>query len=63
MISLSKQAEEIDVYLKENKIRLGSKQKEILEYIKNVKEIDLGKLLENTNATRQSINGLKEKIL
>ncbi|CEJ74815.1 Primosomal protein N' (ATP-dependent helicase priA) (Replication factor Y) [[Clostridium] sordellii] len=61
MISLSKQAEEIDVYLKENKIRLGSKQKEILEYIKNVKEIDLGKLLENTNATRQSINGLKEK--
>ncbi|CEP47055.1 primosomal protein N' [Paraclostridium sordellii] len=61
MISLSKQAEEIDEYLKENKIRLGSKQKEILEYIKNVKEIDLGKLLENTNATRQSINGLKEK--
>ncbi|CEK31422.1 primosomal protein N' [[Clostridium] sordellii] len=61
MISLRKQAEEIDVYLKENKIRLGSKQKEILEYIKNVKEIDLGKLLENTNATRQSINGLKEK--
>ena len=60
MISLSKQAEEIDGYLKENKIRLGSKQKEILEYIKNVKEIDLGKLLENTNATRQSINGLKE---
>lgn len=61
MISLSKQAEEIDGYLKENKIRLGSKQKEILEYIKSVKEIDLGKLLENTNATRQSINGLKEK--
>lgn len=61
MISLSKQAEEIDEYLKENKIRLGSKQKEILEYIRNVKEIDLGKLLENTNATRQSINGLKEK--
>ncbi|CEN83981.1 primosomal protein N' [Paraclostridium sordellii] len=61
MISLSKQAEEIDGYLKENKIRLGSKQKEIIEYIKNVKEIDLGKLLENTNATRQSINGLKEK--
>ena len=61
MISLSKQAEEIDEYLKENKIRLGIKQKEILEYIKNVKEIDLGKLLENTNATRQSINGLKEK--
>lgn len=61
MISLSKQAGEIDGYLKENKIRLGSKQKEILEYIKNVKEIDLGKLLENTNATRQSINGLKEK--
>ncbi|CEQ24253.1 primosomal protein N' [[Clostridium] sordellii] len=61
MISLSKQAEDIDGYLKENKIRLGSKQKEILEYIKNVKEIDLGKLLENTNATRQSINGLKEK--
>lgn len=61
MISLSKQAEEIDVYLREKKIRLGSKQKEILEYIKNVKEIDLGKLLENTNATRQSINGLKEK--
>ncbi|CEN26433.1 primosomal protein N' [Paraclostridium sordellii] len=61
MISLSKQVEEIDGYLKENKIRLGSKQKEILEYVKNVKEIDLGKLLENTNATRQSINGLKEK--
>ncbi|MFR3557042.1 MAG: primosomal protein N' [Paraclostridium sordellii] len=61
MISLNKQVEEIDEYLKENKIRLGSKQKEILEYIKNVKEIDLGKLLENTNATRQSINGLKEK--
>ncbi|CEP81651.1 primosomal protein N' [Paraclostridium sordellii] len=61
MISLSKQAEDIDRYLRENKIRLGSKQKEILEHIKNVKEIDLGKLLENTNATRQSINGLKEK--
>ena len=61
MISLSKQAEDIDRYLRENKIRLGSKQKEILEHIKNVKEIDLGKLLENANATRQSINGLKEK--
>lgn len=61
MISLCKHDEDIDRYLRENKIRLGSKQKEILEYIKNVKEIDLSKLLENTNATRQSINGLKEK--
>ena len=62
-ISLSEDIVDIDDYIHINKIRLGNKQKEIIEFLKEKKEVDLNEVLENLKITRQSINKLKEKNL
>ena len=62
-ISLSEDIVDIDDYIHINKIRLGNKQKEILEFLKVKKEVDLNEVLESLKITRQSINKLKEKNL
>lgn len=62
-ISLLEDIVDIDDYININKIRLGNKQKEIIEFLKEKKEVDLNEVLENLKITRQSINKLKEKNL
>lgn len=62
-ISLIEDRVDIDDYININKIRLGNKQKEIIEFLKEKKEVDLNEVLENLKITRQSINKLKEKNL
>ena len=62
-ISLIEDIVDIDDYININKIRLGNKQKEIIEFLKEKKEVDLNEVLENLKITRQSINKLKEKNL
>lgn len=62
-ISLIEDIVDIDDYININKIRLGNKQKEIIEFLKEKKEVDLNEVLENSKITRQSINKLKEKNL
>jgi primosomal protein N' (replication factor Y) (superfamily II helicase) len=61
LISLSNDIDNIYEYIKINKLRLGSKQKEIVEFLKDKKEIDLSELLEILSTTRQSVTGLKDK--
>ncbi|XTR37371.1 primosomal protein N' [Paraclostridium tenue] len=62
-ISLIEDIVDIDDYININKIRLGNKQKEIIEFLKEKKEVVLNEVLENLKITRQSINKLKEKNL
>ncbi|GAA0861075.1 primosomal protein N' [Paraclostridium tenue] len=62
-ISLIEDIVDIDDYININKIKLGNKQKEIIEFLKEKKEVDLNEVLENLKITRQSINKLKEKNL
>ncbi|WP_270646520.1 primosomal protein N' [Paeniclostridium hominis] len=62
-ISLIEDIVDIDDYININKIRLGNKQKEIIEFLKEKKEVDLNEVLENLKITKQSINKLKEKNL
>ena len=49
-------------YIKENKIRLGEKQKQILEFLKNNEDVEINDLIELLKASKSSINSLKEKI-
>lgn len=60
-ISLGPDMNEIDKYILINKIRLGSKQKEIIEFLKKEKEVDLSELIQQIGTTRASVNKLKDK--
>ena len=44
-VSLSMDAEDIDDYLSHNKIRLGDKQKEIVQFLKHNEEIEINDLI------------------
>ena len=50
-------------YIKERKIRLGDKQKAILEFLKNNKDAEINDLMDLLNVSKVSINSLKEKNL
>ena len=50
-------------YIKENKIRLGEKQKQILEFLKNNEDVELNDLVQLLNASKSSIKSLEEKNL
>ncbi|MEG2246992.1 MAG: primosomal protein N' [Peptostreptococcaceae bacterium] len=60
-ISLGPDMNEIDKYILINKIRLGSKQKEIIEFLKKEKEVDLSELIQKIGTTRASVNKLNDK--
>lgn len=60
-ISIGPDMNEIDKYILINKIRLGSKQKEIIEFLKKEKEVDLSELIQKIGTTRASVNKLKDK--
>ncbi|MGL5757159.1 MAG: primosomal protein N' [Paraclostridium sp.] len=60
-ISLAQDKSEIDKYILINKIRLGIKQKEIIEFLKKEKVADLNELIQNLKTTRASVNKLKDK--
>ncbi|OXX84350.1 primosomal protein N', partial [Paraclostridium benzoelyticum] len=51
----------IDRYIKENKIRLGSKQKELIKFVQEKKPIELSKINDVFPSCRQSILKLEEK--
>ena len=62
-ISLSMDSEYIDEYITNNKISLGSKQKEIIKFLKHNDIVEINDLLEILNASKQSITSLASKNL
>ena len=62
-ISLSIEADEVDDYLKKNKINLGAKQKEIVNFLKNNDRVEINDLIDILKASKQSILSLQNKIL
>ncbi len=63
LISLNDYLGDINTYINENKIRLGKKQKEIIEFLKSQGETELKDIIDLLNLNRQSINKLEEKKL
>ncbi|SCH13467.1 Primosomal protein N' [uncultured Clostridium sp.] len=62
-VSLSMDIEYIDDYVISNKINLGNKQKEIIEFLKHNSSVEINDLLEILNASKQSITSLAGKNL
>ena len=62
-VSLSMGKEFIEDYISENKINLGRKQKEIVEFLKYNSSVEINDLLEILNASKQSITSLVGKNL
>ncbi len=61
IIDISKQINNIDSYILENKVRLGSKQKELIKFLQEKKPIELSKINDVFPSCRQSILKLQEK--
>lgn len=61
IIDISKQINNLDSYILENKIRLGSKQKELIKFVQEKKPIELSKINDVFPSCRQSILKLEEK--
>ncbi|MBO3444177.1 primosomal protein N' [Clostridium sp. CCUG 7971] len=62
-ISLAIESNEIDEFIKTNKINLGSKQKEIIKFLKNNDNVEINDLVEILKTSKQSINSLHDKNL
>ncbi|MBQ6631070.1 MAG: DEAD/DEAH box helicase family protein, partial [Romboutsia sp.] len=62
-ISLLLDSCEIDKYIKINKISLGSKQKEIISFLKENNKVELNNLMSVLKASKQSILSLQDKNL
>ena len=62
-ISLLLDSCEIDEYIKINKISLGSKQKEIISFLKENNKVELNNLMSVLKASKQSILSLQDKNL
>lgn len=61
IIYISKQINNIDSYILENKVRLGSKQKELIKFVQEKEPIELSKINDVFPSCRQSILKLEEK--
>ena len=62
-VSLSMDASIIEDYIIDNRIRLGEKQKEVIEFLKYNDEIEINDLIKLLNASKQSITSLQNKKL
>ncbi len=62
-VSLKMEYVDMMFYIKENKIRLGDKQKQVLEFLKNNEDVEINDLVDLLKASKSSINSLKEKNL
>ena len=62
-ISLSKDKNIVENYIKENKINLGPKQREIINFLKVNNNIEINDLIKLLNISKQSINSLYTKEL
>ena len=62
-ISLSVESNNIEAYIKENKITLGTKQKEIVNFLKNNNRVEINDLMDLLKSSKQSIISLHDKNL
>lgn len=62
-VSLKMEYIDMMLYIKEKKIRLGEKQKQILQFLKNNENVEINDLVELLNVSKSSIKSLEEKNL
>ena len=62
-VKLSLNKDNVEDYIAQNKIRLGEKQREIVEFLKYNDDIEINDLMTLLKASKQSINSLKSKNL
>ncbi|MDU2198344.1 MAG: DEAD/DEAH box helicase family protein, partial [Peptostreptococcaceae bacterium] len=62
-VSLGMDKDYVDDYIHGNKINLGNKQKEIVEFLKHNSSVEINDLLEIINASKQSVTSLIGKNL
>lgn len=62
-LALTMEDEEIDEYIKLNKINLGSKQKEIVNFLKYNKDVEINDAMGILNVSKKSITSLHDKKL
>ena len=62
-ISLSIEADEVDDYLKKNKINLGAKTKGNSKFLKNNDRVEINDLIDILKVSKQSILSLQNKNL
>ena len=55
--------DDVDEYIKTNKISLGSKQKEVVDFLKNNGHAEINDVMKILNASKKSITSLHEKNL
>lgn len=63
IISIPDNIHDIDNYITENKVRLGTKQKEIIDFLKEKKSIKLSEINTIFHSSKQSVVKLNEKEL
>lgn len=62
-VSLNINPDDINDYILDNKIRLGQKQKEIIEFLRYNEEIEINDLIKLLNVGKESITSLQNKNL
>ncbi|MGL4912903.1 MAG: primosomal protein N' [Romboutsia sp.] len=62
-VALTLEDEDIDEYIKSNKINLGSKQKEVVEFLKNNSQVEINDVMKILNTSKKSITSLYDKKL
>ena len=62
-VSLNINTDDINDYILDNKIRLGQKQKEIIEFLRYNEEIEINDLIKLLNVGKESITSLQNKNL
>lgn len=62
-VSLAIDSDYIDEYIKNNKISLGSKQKEVINFLKYNDDSEINDIMELLNASKKSITSLYDKNL
>ena len=51
------------LHIKERKIRLGDKQRQVIEFLKNNQDVEINDLMDLLNVSKASIKSLEEKNL
>ena len=60
-VSLRYDEDDTEEYISENKIRIGNKQRDIIEFLKLNEEAEINDIVEILKVSKQSINSLKDR--
>ncbi|HSQ89655.1 primosomal protein N' [Romboutsia sp.] len=62
-VALTIDNDEVDEYIKTNKINLGSKQREVVNFLKNNHNVEINDVMDLLNVSKKSITSLHDKNL